>query len=86
MEACLLQYFFHHRNNLDINVVIKEAYHLMEATPLDIHPQRMLDDFIPLTKGQYPVFNKYPKFIVDYQTQERERIRQDEIEYLRERY
>ncbi|XP_019383664.1 PREDICTED: TBC1 domain family member 31 [Gavialis gangeticus] len=79
------EYFFHHRNNLDINVVIKEAYHLMEATPADIHPQRMLDDFIPLTKGQYPVFNKYPKFIVDYQTQERERIRQDEIEYLRER-
>uniref|UniRef100_A0A8C4UM84 TBC1 domain family member 31 n=1 Tax=Falco tinnunculus TaxID=100819 RepID=A0A8C4UM84_FALTI len=79
------EYFFHHRNNLDINAVIKEAYHLMEATPLDIHPQRMLDDFIPLTKGQYPVFNKYPKFIVDYQTQERERIRQDEIEYLRER-
>uniref|UniRef100_A0A674JFG7 TBC1 domain family member 31 n=2 Tax=Terrapene triunguis TaxID=2587831 RepID=A0A674JFG7_9SAUR len=79
------EYFFHHRNNLDINVVIKEAYHLMEATPADIHPQRMLDDFIPLTKGQYPVFNKYPRFIVDYQTQERERIRQDEIEYLRER-
>ncbi|NXD77597.1 TBC31 protein, partial [Halcyon senegalensis] len=79
------EYFFRHRNNLDINVVIKEAYHLMEATPLDIHPQRMLDDFIPLTKGQYPVFNKYPKFIVDYQTQEWERIRQDEIEYLRER-
>ncbi|NWU70187.1 TBC31 protein, partial [Pterocles burchelli] len=77
--------FFHHRNNLDINVVIKEAYHLVEATPLDIHPQHMLDDFIPLTKGQYPVFNKYPKFIVDYQTQELERIRQDEIEYLRER-
>ncbi|NXI38719.1 TBC31 protein, partial [Galbula dea] len=79
------EYFFHHRNNLDINVVIKEAYHLMEATPRDIHPQHMLDDFIPLTKGQYPVFNKYPKFIMDYQTQELERIRQDEMEYLRER-
>ncbi|KFV03162.1 TBC1 domain family member 31, partial [Tauraco erythrolophus] len=84
-QAADFEYFFHHRNNLDINVVIKEAYHLMEATPVDIHPQRMLDDFIPLTKGQYPVFNKYPKFIVDYQTQEWERIRQDEIEYLRER-
>ncbi|XP_053105152.1 TBC1 domain family member 31 isoform X2 [Hemicordylus capensis] len=79
------EYFFHHRNNLDINVVIKEAYHLMECTPADIHPRRMLDDFVPLTKGQYPVFNKYPTFIVDYQSQERERIRQDEIEYLRER-
>ncbi|KAL8181710.1 UNVERIFIED_CONTAM: hypothetical protein K2H54_023076 [Gekko kuhli] len=79
------EYFFHHRNNLDINAMMKEAYHLMECTPTDIHPQHMLDDFVPLTKGQYPVFNKYPKFIVDYQSQERERIRQEEIEYLRER-
>nr|XP_028592046.1 TBC1 domain family member 31 isoform X1 [Podarcis muralis] len=79
------EYFFHHRNNLDVGAVLKEAYHLMECTPADIHPRRMLEDFVPLTKGQYPVFNKYPKFIVDYQAQERERIRQDEIEYLRER-
>ncbi|NXU02807.1 TBC31 protein, partial [Buphagus erythrorhynchus] len=84
-QAADFEYFFHHRNNVDINVVIKEAYHLMEATPLDIHPQRMLDDFTPLTKGQYPIFNKYPVFIVDYQAREREKIRQDEIEYLRER-
>ncbi|NXP23167.1 TBC31 protein, partial [Scytalopus superciliaris] len=84
-QAADFEYFFHHRNNLDISAVIKEAYRLMEATPLDIHPQCMLEDFIPLTKGQYPVFNKYPKFIVDYQAQERDRIRQDEIEYLRER-
>ncbi|NXK88537.1 TBC31 protein, partial [Formicarius rufipectus] len=84
-QAADFEYFFHHRNNLDITAVIKEAYHLMEATPLDIHPQRMLEDFIPLTKGQYPVFNKYPKFIVDYHAQERDRIRQDEIEYLLER-
>ncbi|XP_063155710.1 TBC1 domain family member 31 [Candoia aspera] len=79
------EYFFHHRNHLDISVVIREAYHLMECTPADIHPIRMLEDFVPLTKGQYPIFNKYPKFIVDYQSQERERIRQEEIEYLRER-
>ncbi|NXK37038.1 TBC31 protein, partial [Piprites chloris] len=79
------EYFFHHRNNLEITAVIKEAYRLMEATPLDIHPQRMLEDFIPLTKGQYPIFNKYPKFIVDYQARERERIRQGEMEYLKER-
>ncbi|XP_053323664.1 TBC1 domain family member 31 [Spea bombifrons] len=79
------EYFFHHRNNLDINAVIREAYHLMDATPADIHPRRSLSDIVPLTKGQYPIFNKYPKFIVDYQSQERERIRQEEMEYLRER-
>ncbi|NWY92006.1 TBC31 protein, partial [Loxia curvirostra] len=84
-QAADFEYFFHHRNNVDINVVIKEAYHLMEATPLDIHPQHMLDDFTPLTKGQYPVFNKYPMFVMNYQAQKWEKIRQDEIEYLRER-
>ncbi|XP_004838059.1 TBC1 domain family member 31 isoform X4 [Heterocephalus glaber] len=79
------QYFFHHRNNLDINVVIREVYHLMEITPANIHPESELEVFVALTKGQYPVFNQYPKFIVDYQTQERERIRNDELDYLRER-
>ncbi|XP_077023685.1 TBC1 domain family member 31 isoform X2 [Tamandua tetradactyla] len=79
------EYFFHHRNNLDINVVIREVYHLMDTTPADIHPEGMLGVFVALTKGQYPVFNQYPKFIVDYQTQERERIRNDELDYLRER-
>ncbi|CAO2602254.1 TBC1 domain family member 31 [Lemmus lemmus] len=79
------EYFFHHRNNLDINVVIREVYRLMETTPADIHPRSMLDAFVALTKGQYPIFNQYPKFIVDYQTQERERIRNDELDFLRER-
>jgi len=46
---------------------MKETYHIMDSTPTDIHPQNVLEDFTPLTKGQYPIFNKYPKFIVDYQ-------------------
>uniref|UniRef100_A0A4W5KA77 TBC1 domain family member 31 n=1 Tax=Hucho hucho TaxID=62062 RepID=A0A4W5KA77_9TELE len=79
------EYFFHHRNNLDVSSVIKETYRLMESTPADIHPRNMLDDFQPLTRGQYPVFNKYPTCIVEYQSQERERIRQQEVDYLRER-
>ncbi|KAJ8303472.1 hypothetical protein KUTeg_019868 [Tegillarca granosa] len=79
------KYFYHHRNAVDVKRVIKEAYRLMESTPEDIHPQNKLGDFKPLTVGQYPVFNKYPKFIVDYQVQERERIRVEEMEYLRQR-
>lgn len=39
----------------------------MESTPDDVHPQNILEDYVPLTKGNYPVFNKYPTFIVDYQ-------------------
>jgi len=52
---------------MSIAQLMKEAYHIMDSSPADIHPQNMLDDFTPLTKGQYPIFNKYPKFIVDYQ-------------------
>lgn len=79
------EYFFHHRNNLDVGAMIKEAYRLMGGTPADIHPRMMLSDFTPLTSGQYPVFNQYPEFIVEYQSRERERIRLQEMEYLRER-
>ena len=132
-----LQYFFHNRNAVDVGTVIREAYRLQESTPAEVNPKRMLEPFTPLTKGQYPIFNKYPKFIVDYQVscrpslsnctlssnescwkwtfnlttraflvskcfvgkcyfglhcyfcrqvQERERIRQEELEYLRQRY
>uniref|UniRef100_A0A3Q3KV10 TBC1 domain family member 31 n=1 Tax=Mastacembelus armatus TaxID=205130 RepID=A0A3Q3KV10_9TELE len=79
------EYFFHHRNNLDVGAMIKEAYRLMSNTPADIHPKTLLCDFTPLTKGQYPVFNQYPEFIVEYQNREREKIRLQEMEYLRER-
>lgn len=65
--------------------MIKEAYRFMSSTPADLHPSTMLSDFTPLTSGQYPVFNKYPEFIVEYQSRERERIRLQEMEYLRER-
>lgn len=79
------KYYFSHQNAVNVQKVIKTAYHLMEMTDEDIHPRRLLEGFVPLTKGQYPVFNKYPKFIVDYQKQERERIQQEELEYLRQR-
>lgn len=65
--------------------MLKETYRLMDSTPPDVHPSTALSDFEPLTQGQYPIFNKYPTFIVEYQSQERERIRQQEVEYLRER-
>uniref|UniRef100_A0A673A1D9 TBC1 domain family member 31 n=1 Tax=Sphaeramia orbicularis TaxID=375764 RepID=A0A673A1D9_9TELE len=79
------EYFFHHRNNLDVGAMIKETYRLMSNTPAHIHPRTLLSDFTPLTRGQYPVFNHYPEFIVEYQSREREKIRLQEMEYLRER-
>ena len=65
--------------------VIKEAYRLLDMVPSEVNPENILEEYTPLTSGQYPVFNKYPKFVVDYQVQERERIRQEEVDYLRQR-
>ncbi|CAL8289028.1 unnamed protein product [Merluccius merluccius] len=79
------EYFFHHRNNLDMGAMVKESYRLMASTPAAIHPRALLADFSPLTRAQYPVFNHYPEVIVQYHSRERERIRQQELEYLRER-
>ncbi|XP_033096364.1 TBC1 domain family member 31-like isoform X1 [Anneissia japonica] len=85
IEHSDFEYFFHHRNPVDINSVLKTAYELQDTTPPEINPANSIEDFKPLTRGQYPVFNKYPKFIVDYQAQEREQIRQDELDYLHQR-
>ncbi|CAH1780305.1 unnamed protein product [Owenia fusiformis] len=79
------KYFFHHRNAVDVREVIEEAYRLQKGTPNDVNPEVKLEDFQSLTKGQYPVFNKFPKFIVDYQVREREKIQKEEEEYLRQR-
>ena len=63
----VLQYYYHHRNAMSISQLLVEAYRLSETTPDDIHPRNVLEDFAQLPKGQYPIFNKYPKFIVDFQ-------------------
>ncbi|KAL7057906.1 hypothetical protein AAHC03_016996 [Spirometra sp. Aus1] len=41
--------------------------------------------FVPLTRPFYPAVTRFPKFIVDFQIRERERIRREEKEYLRQR-
>jgi hypothetical protein len=45
-----------------------------------------LKSFDPIPTGDYPVFNKYPEFIVNYKIKMREKIKEEEEEYLRKRY
>lgn len=59
---------------------------MQKCTPPDINPCKLLRPFEPLTKGTYPVFNKQPRFITDYQMIEKTKILKQEIEYLKERY
>ncbi|CAG12858.1 unnamed protein product [Tetraodon nigroviridis] len=79
------EYFFRHRNTMDMRNMIKEAYRIMDSTPADIHPKNMLSDFTPLTRGQYPVFNHYPEFLVEYQRRKREEMQLIEMRHLCER-
>lgn len=79
------EFFFHHRNAIDIHAVIKETYRLSSSTPTNIDPKKVLESFTPLLETQYPIFNAYPRFVVDYLVEERERIREDELEYLRQK-
>lgn len=39
----------------------------------------------PLPVGAYPVFDGYPKYIVDYQIREREKIAMEEVEVRKKR-
>ncbi|XP_019849062.1 PREDICTED: TBC1 domain family member 31-like [Amphimedon queenslandica] len=80
-----VEYFMRHQSTVNLKVVLQDAYRMQEATPPAIHPHKTLGDFVPLTSGAYPIFNKYPKYIVNYQLQEKERIRREEQEYLRQR-
>lgn len=59
---------------------------MQKTTPNDVDPCKLLLGFEPLPKGTYPVFNKRPKFITDYQIIEKRKILQQEIDYLKERF
>ena len=76
---------FHHKNSIDVTTVIKEAYRLSTSTPSTVDPKLIFEDFLPLARDQYPVFEKYPRFVVDYLSEERERIRQEEIDLLKKK-
>ena len=68
-----------------MDTVVQEAHQLQKTTPPSLHPEKLLKPFESLAVGTYQVFNKYPVFVVGYRVQERERIRVEELDYLKER-
>ena len=69
---------------MQINDLLGDAYRLMKKTPKSFAP--VVKPFEPLQRGHYPVFNQYPEYIVNYQRKLREKIRNEEEEYLRKKY
>ncbi|KAJ3027429.1 UNVERIFIED_CONTAM: TBC1 domain member 31 [Siphonaria sp. JEL0065] len=79
------QYFLTRVNAISIDKVIVTAYKLHSRTPDSCSPVTFFQPFTPLLRGQYEIFNKYPEFIVNYQSKMKEKIRADEVDYLRRR-
>ncbi|KXS18486.1 hypothetical protein M427DRAFT_211706 [Gonapodya prolifera JEL478] len=83
-KASDFEYFFSHPTSVDIPRTIRYAYEQAETTPAQNAPGSYLNPFRPITRGaSYPIFNKYPSFIVDYQKKLRDKIKQEEEEYSR---
>jgi hypothetical protein len=78
-------YFFQRRNPVDVTSIILKAYHLRSITPTSIDPANFLKAFEPCAIGEYPIFNEYPQFIVNYQTKMKEKIKKEEEEYFKKR-
>ena len=79
-------YFFQRRNATNVSKIILKAYDIMLKTPTSIDPGSALRQFEPCSRDEYPIFNQYPQFIVNYQSKMKEQIRQEEQEYIKKRF
>ncbi|KAJ1562116.1 TBC1 domain member 31, partial [Nowakowskiella sp. JEL0078] len=77
--------FYVHQNALNLSDLMDIARKLKRGTPKILCPSTYFEKFTPLTTGNYPIFNQFPTFIVDYERKVKEKIRQDEDDYLRKR-
>lgn len=80
------EYFFQRRNAVRVTSVILLAYKLQESTPASLSSASFVASFTPCLTGEYPMFNKYPEFIVNYQSKMKDKIRKEEEDYVRKRY
>lgn len=86
-----IEQFFHQQNAINIQKFVQLVINLRER--LDLSDFTAIEDvaatdrttsghgpFWPLARGQYPAFAHYPRFVVDYQISERNRIALEEAE------
>ncbi|KAI3384871.1 hypothetical protein SNEBB_008493, partial [Seison nebaliae] len=72
-------FFFHHRNSISIKQLIVTAHQVGRRLPDKLNWLKTFNPFEPLPEMTYPVFNKYPKFIVDYRQKEISRLKEEEL-------
>jgi hypothetical protein len=72
--------FLRRQNPINMQDFVKLIFDLRSRTPNNLFPSssQETDPAFPLPDGQYPVFERYPKYVVDFQLQERARIAEEE--------
>jgi Rab-GTPase-TBC domain len=78
-------FFFQKRNATNTNNLIMKAYEIKQKTPTTLDPSTFLKSFNPCLPGEYPIFNQYPQFIVNHQMKMKNKIREDEEEFIQKR-
>lgn len=98
-DSFALEQFFHQQNAIDMSRFIQLMLSIVGAQDWQDHFSALTKDdsndldsdqddqpsLWPLSQGQYPIFQQYPKTIVNYQLQERARIAFEEEELLQKR-
>jgi hypothetical protein len=72
--------FLRRQNPINMQDFVKLIFETRSRTPNNLFPSssQETDPAFPLPDGQYPVFERYPKYVVDFQLQERARIAEEE--------
>ncbi|OUM58532.1 hypothetical protein PIROE2DRAFT_16148 [Piromyces sp. E2] len=79
-------FFIHKENPCQFSKIIKLTYEIKKCTPEDLKFKKILKPYYSLDSNTgYPIFNEYPKYIVNYQTKLKEKIRLEEEEYLKKK-
>ena len=75
-----IEAFLQRQNPVSIEGLIRSMYRLRANTPNELIPSKTEATAMnfPLGKGHYPIFDRYPKYVVNYQLQERQRIEEEE--------
>ncbi|TMW65895.1 hypothetical protein Poli38472_003660 [Pythium oligandrum] len=85
-----IEQFFHQQNAIKIQSFIQLLVNLSDNIKLDTTNESNQDEenttaYWPMPKGQYPAFANFPRFIVDFQISERNRIALEEAEMLQKK-
>jgi hypothetical protein len=75
-------------NPVNVPRIVRVAHSLREKTPTKLKPSTSFcHGFQPIEKSEnvYPLFQDYPEHIVNYQKKIKDRIRQEELDFIRKK-